>query len=138
MGAIQRAKTQNRAIALIPSLETMKQWPRIYALPAAPLKFKEHNLMTNNFLIFGPYIRNSNSNLLLMQNVDGELMLRDEYEKRNSIVRKTRTRCLWIYANTLKCLQDADPHPLKLMWGREKNESEKMITNPSASPETKI
>lgn len=117
MQSIDRAKKQNRAVALIPNAKVLKKWPRIYALPSAPLKFKEHDTMTENYLIFGPYIRNSNSNLLLMQNVDGELMLRDEYEKRNSIKRATRTRCLWIYANTLKCIQDADPVPLKLMWG---------------------
>lgn len=118
MEAIHRAKSQNRAIALTPNAKALKKWPRIYALPSAPLKFKEHDLMTDNYLIFGPYMRNSNSNLLLMQNVDGELMLRDDYEKINSIERDTRTRCLWIYANTLKCIQDADPSPLKLMWGK--------------------
>lgn len=119
MEAVTRAKKQGRAVGLVPSNETIRKWPKIYALPAAPLKFKEHESMTSNFLIFGPYTRNSNSNLLLMQNVDGELMLRDEYEKRNRIRRITRTRCLWIYANTLKCIQEADPVPLKLMWGSD-------------------
>lgn len=117
MDAVTRAKAQGRAVALTPSNKNVRKWPRIYALPAAPLKFKEQESMTSNFLIFGPYMRNSNSNLLLMQNVDGVLILRDEYEKRNNITRATRTRCLWIYANTLKCIQDADPIPLKLMWG---------------------
>lgn len=122
MEAINRAKSQNRAVALTPSAKVLKKWPRIYALPSAPLKFKEHDSMTENYLIFGPYMRNSNSNLVLMQNVDGELMLRDDYEKRNNTKRAFRTRCLWIYANTLKCIQDADPIPLKLMWGNSSAE----------------
>lgn len=75
--------------------------------------------MTNNFLIFGPYMRHSNSNLLLMQNVDGELLLRDEYEQRNNIKRSRRTRCLWIYANSLRCIHDAHPMPFKLSWNQE-------------------
>lgn len=78
--------------------------------------------MTENFLIFGPYSRSANSNLLLMQNHEGEIMLRDDYEKRFNITKETKTRCLWIYANTLKCIQDADSTPLKLMWGREEDE----------------
>lgn len=119
MQAIQRAKAGNRAVALTSTVKQAKRWPRIFALPQAPLKFKEHDSMTDNFLIFGPYMRHSNSNLLLMQNVDGELMLRDEYEKRNNINRTTRTRCLWIYANSLKCIHNADPRPLKLMWGKD-------------------
>lgn len=116
MNVIQRAKAQNRAIALTECSKKFSNWPKIYALPCAPLKFKDHDSMTDNFLIFGPYRRSFNSNLLLMQNIDGDLMLRDEYEKRNNIQRTKRTRCLWIYANTLQCLNNADPHPVKLMW----------------------
>jgi hypothetical protein len=119
MEAIQKAKICGRAVALSAATKNSKKWPKIFALPAAPLKFKEHDSMTDNFLIFGPYMRHSNSNLLLMQNIDGNLMLRDEYEKRNNIKRSTRTRCLWIYANTLKCIHDADPNPLKLVWGKD-------------------
>jgi hypothetical protein len=119
MQAIKRAKEINRAVGLSSaSGKSPRQWPKIYALPRAPLKFKDHDSMTDNFVIFGPYMRHNNSNLLLMQNVDGELMLRDEYEARNNIVRKQGTRCLWIYANGLKCIQEADPNPLKLMWGK--------------------
>lgn len=118
MEAIGRAKRQKRAIALVPKSEHLKKWPRIYALPAAPLKFKEQDSMTKDFLIFGPYMRSSNSNLLLMQNVDGELMLRDEYEKRTFVKRTLRTRCLWIYANTLKCINDVDPKPITLEWNK--------------------
>lgn len=139
MEAINRAKSQNRAVALVPTMKNIQKWPKIFALPAAPLKFKEHDSMTDNFLIFGPYTRNSNSNLLLMQNVDGKLMLRDEYERRNSVTRSKRTRCLWIYANTLKVLNDADPHPLKLMWGREgEKEKESNATETKQSPNLKI
>jgi hypothetical protein len=123
MEAIARAKSGNRAVALEAMSKNLRKWPRIFALPAAPLKFKEHDSMTENFLIFGPYMRHSNSNLLLMQNVDGELLLRDEYEKRNGIKRMTRTRCLWIYANTLKCIHDADPVPQKLTWPTKPTES---------------
>lgn len=119
MEAIQRAKKSGKAVGLLPTNRNCSKWPQIYALPSAPLKFKEHDSMTNNFLIFGPYERNSNSNLLLMQNVDGTLMLRDEYEKHNQIQRTARTRCLWIYANTLKCIQDADPNPMCLFWGKD-------------------
>lgn len=122
---INRAKTLNRAVALTTTTRYSKTWPRIYALPGPPLKFKDSETMTDNFLIFGPYLRNSNSNLLLMQNVDGELMLRDDYERRNNIKRLKRTRCLWIYANTLQCLQDADPHPVKLMFQRDYDDAMK-------------
>lgn len=117
MDVINRAKAKNRAVALTTNPQNLKRWPRIFALPGPPLKFKDHESMTENFLIFGPYLRNSNSNLLLMQNVDGDLMLRDEYEKRNNVQRTKRTRCLWIYANTLQCLHDADPYPVRLVWG---------------------
>lgn len=122
MEAIQQAKEKNRAVPMVANdcqdtnPQAAKRWPRIFALPTAPLKFKEHDSMTENFLIFGPYLRQSNSNLLLMQNVDGELILRDEYERTNNITRTTRTRCLWIYANTLKCIHDADPDPMRLFW----------------------
>lgn len=119
MKSITRAKAHGRAIALQPSSNLARKWPKIYALPSAPLKFKEHDTMTANFLIFGPYLRNSNSNLLLMQNIDGQLMLRDEYEKRNQIRRETRTRCLWIYANYLKCINDVDPRPMQLIWNQD-------------------
>lgn len=134
MQAIQRAKAGNRAVFLTASTKSVKRWPKIYALPSAPLKFKEHNSMTDNFLIFGPYMRHSNSNLLLMQNVDGELMLRDEYERRNNIKRVTRTRCLWIYANTLKCIHDADPNPLKLTWGKSGADFQGSFTGMNPAP----
>lgn len=114
MEAIQRAKRIKRAVPLQSSAANTKRWPKIFALPTAPFKFKEQETMTDDYLIFGPYLRQTNSNLLLMQNVDGELMLRDEYERRNAIKRTPRTRCLWIYANTLKCVHNADPNPVQL------------------------
>lgn len=108
MRTIEKAKAQKKTILLTPTAKTAKAWPKIYALPSAPLKFRDHEKMTDNFLIFGPYPRAANSNLLLMQNLDGVLLLRDEYERKNNIIRATRTRCLWIYANTLKCITQAD------------------------------
>lgn len=135
MEAVQRAKSSNRAVALQASSKYSKKWPKIFALSGAPLKFKEKDSMTENFLIFGPYMRQSNSNLLLMQNVDGELMLRDEYERRNFIKRTIRTRCLWIYANTLKCIHDADPNPLMLTWS--KNSVEFVISNNTSKTDDK-
>ncbi|CAO1339421.1 unnamed protein product [Diamesa serratosioi] len=108
MRTIERAKAQKKTILLTPTTKTAKEWPKIYALPSAPLKFRDHEKMTDNFLIFGPYPRAANSNLLLMQNLDGVLLLRDDYERKNNIKRVTRTRCLWIYANTLKCITQAD------------------------------
>lgn len=68
--------------------------------------------MTKNFLIVGPYLRSSNSNLMLMQNRDGKMYLRDEYEKFHNIVRNVKTRCIWIYADTLKCIQNAQIEPM--------------------------
>jgi len=122
MRAIERAKQSNSTVSLVPTMRGQRRWPKMYALSSAPLKFKEHESMTDNFLIFGPYLRNSNSNLLLMQNVNGQLMLRDEYEKKNNIERTTRTRCLWIYANTLKCINDVDPKTsINLTWTSKKN-----------------
>lgn len=135
MEAVQRAKMCNRAVSLQASSRYSKKWPKIFALPGAPLKFKEKDSMTENFLIFGPYMRQSNSNLLLMQNVDGELMLRDEYERRNFIKRTIRTRCLWIYANTLKCIHDADPCPLMLTWN--KNSTELGISSSTSKTDVK-
>jgi len=123
MEVIGRAKMLKRAVALVPGAKNSKSWPRIFALPGPPVRFKDQDSMTGNFLIFGPYLRQSNSNLLLMQNVDGELMLRDEYEKRSNILRTQRTRCLWIYANTLQCLNDADPYPVKLIWNAQSEEA---------------
>ena len=127
MDVIIRAKAQNRAIALTECSKKLSKWPKIYALPGAPLKFKDNESMTDNFLIFGPYRRSSNSNLLLMQNIDGDLMLRDEYEKRNNIQRSKRTRCLWIYANTLQCLNNADPYAVKLMWANNEKRNEVIV-----------
>lgn len=108
MRTIEKAKAQKKTILLTPTTKTANEWPKIYALPSAPLKFRDHDKMTDNFLIFGPYPRAANSNLLLMQNLDGVLLLRDDYERKNNIKRETRTRCLWIYANTLKCITQAD------------------------------
>lgn len=108
MRTIQKAKAQKKTILLTPTTKAANEWPKIYALPSAPLKFRDHEKMTDNFLIFGPYPRAANSNLLLMQNLDGILLLRDDYERKNNIKRETRTRCLWIYANTLKCITQAD------------------------------
>lgn len=120
MEAIKRAKLLNKAVPILLNSEShIKKWPRIYALPSAPLKFREQKTMTDNFLIFGPYLRHSNSNLLLMQNNQGQLMLRDEYERKYDIKNQTRTRCLWIYANSLKCVKDADPRPMKVIWNKD-------------------
>jgi hypothetical protein len=67
-----------------------KSWPLIFALPTAPLKFKEQDSMTDNFLIFGPYKRNDESNLLL---------LRSEKEGKKSKLqpneKQMKTRCIW-------------------------------------------
>jgi hypothetical protein len=129
MEAIARAKAGKKAVTLETAEVHLRKWPKIFALPAAPLKFKEHDSMTDNFLIFGPYMRHSNSNLLLMQNIDGRLLLRDEYEKRNRIKRAARTRCLWIYANTLKCIHDADPETYKIEWDKDPAKGVKQYWN---------
>lgn len=115
MDGIAKAKQKGQAFQISPNCTEMR-WPQIYALPTAPLKFKLHELesMSGNFLLFGPYLRNSNSGLLLMQNVEGKMYLRDDYERINNINRKQRTRCLWIYANTLKCIKDAYTDNIKL------------------------
>jgi hypothetical protein len=49
-----------------------------------------------------------------MQNADGKMYTRDYYEKMNGIKRPTRTRCLWIYANNLKCVSNALTAPVAL------------------------
>lgn len=72
--------------------------------------------MSMDNLIFGPFLRTSNANLTLMQNVDGQMMSREEYERRNNITREKRTRCLWIYAKTVKCFEEVDPIPMLLQW----------------------
>lgn len=119
--SITKARLQRKTVSLIPKAMEQRKWPKIFALPSAPLKFKEHETMTGDFLIFGPYLRSSVSNLLLMQNVDGKLMLRDEYEKKNNIKRSSRTRCLWIYANSLKCIQEVDKNPIFLDWEKRED-----------------
>jgi hypothetical protein len=100
------SREKQKAVQLLPTTNPDRNtWPRVYALPSAPLKFKDQHTMTNNFLIFGPYMRQHNSNLLLMQSDGTQKFLRDDYEKIHNIQRKVRTRCIWIYANTLKCIE---------------------------------
>lgn len=120
MEAIKRAKIKQQTIRILGPLNSAKDTPRIFALPRSPLNFKkgENLKMTENFLIFGPYLRNSNSNLLLMQNVDGKMFLRDDYEKRSNIQRESRTRCLWIYANSLKCVAETCIENIQPDWNR--------------------
>lgn len=76
--------------------------------------------MTNNYLIFGPYARSANSNLLLMQSDGDQKFLRDDYEKIHNIKRVTRTRCIWIYANTLKCITDSNVEMMYFHWDSQK------------------
>jgi hypothetical protein len=133
MNAISQARYKQRTIRILGPLNSAKDTPRIFAIPNAPLKFKkdEGQNMTGNFLLFGPYLRESNSNLLLMQNVDGKMILRDEYEQQNNIQRSSRTRCLWIYANSLKCVTDTQIDTVQPTWlkkgirnGNEENSSD--------------
>lgn len=121
MDAINKAKAINRAVRILGPLNSAKDSPKIFALSKAPLNFKkvEKQSMTDNFLLFGPYLRNSYSNLLLMQNVNGQMLLRDEFEKKNNIKRASRTRCLWIYADSLKCVADTQIESLQPAWNRE-------------------
>jgi len=123
MKAISQARYNQRTIRILGPINSAKDTPRIFALPNAPLKFKKeegHN-MTGNFLLFGPYLRESNSNLLLMQNVDGKMILRDDYEQQNNIQRKSRTRCLWIYANSLKCVTESQIESIQPAWLKKCN-----------------
>ncbi|KAL7025919.1 hypothetical protein ACKWTF_013701 [Chironomus riparius] len=123
MNAISKARFNQRTIRILGPLNSAKDTPRIFALPTAPLKFKKeegHN-MTGNFLLFGPYLRESNSNLLLMQNVDGRMILRDDYEQLKNIQRNSRTRCLWIYANSLKCVTDSQIESIQPTWQKKCN-----------------
>lgn len=101
MNTILRAREKNKTVLLSPNGVSNHPLPKIYALPSAPVSFSTEYTMTNNFLIFGPYPRDAQPDLLLMQNVDGTLMLRDEYEKLKKIKRSVRTRCLWIFSDTL-------------------------------------
>ena len=123
MNAISKARFNQRTIRILGPLNSAKDTPRIFALPTAPLKFKkeEGQNMTGNFLLFGPYLRESNSNLLLMQNVDGRMILRDDYEQLNNIQRNSRTRCLWIYANSLKCVTDSQIESIQPTWLKKCN-----------------
>lgn len=122
INAISQAKFMQKTIRILGPLNNAKDTPRIFALPYAPLKFKkeEGRNMTGHFLLFGPYLRESNSNLLLMQNVDGLMVLRDDYEQQNNIKRSSRTRCLWIYANSLKCVTDSQIASIQPTWLRRK------------------
>lgn len=43
-----------------------------------------------------------------MQSDGEQKFLRDDYEKIHNIQRKVKTRCIWIYANTLKCITDSN------------------------------
>lgn len=104
MEAVEKARVRQKTIQLI---SAPQKTPNIYAVPGAPLKFKDSQQMTKNFLIVGPYLRSSNSNLMLMQNYEGKMYLRDEFEKHHRIERRIKTRCIWIYADTLKCIQNA-------------------------------
>lgn len=120
MRAIKKAKEIQKAVQLISGSCAQTSWPRIYALPSAPLKFKDQQTMTSNFLIFGPYLRNVNSNLLLMQSDNEQKFLRDDYEKIHNIKRQVRTRCIWIYANTLKCITENNVEFMYFSWDPQK------------------
>lgn len=124
IGAIQKARQTKRTIQLIPN--EMKE-PFIYAVPNPPLKFKDQLLMTKNFLIVGPYLRTSNSNLSLMQYHNGRMLLRDDYQKKLCIQRKIKTRCIWIYADALKCIQNVKTESMYFSW-----KVRGMINNPIA------
>jgi hypothetical protein len=137
MCAIYKAKARQQTIRILGPLNSAKDTPRIFALPSAPLKFKkeENDNMTENFLLFGPYLRDSNSNLLLMQNIGGKMVLRDVFEQRNNIQRASKTRCLWIYANTLKCVTDSTIESIQPSWNkRSKNEDEKAKVSSEEQP----
>lgn len=114
MDAIKKAKKKQRAVALIPQVDNLKKWPKMLALHAAPLNFNEQEEMSGNFLIFGPFVRSATSQVQLMMNFEGELLLRDEFEKEHNVVRDQRTKCLWIYANNLKCVNNVEPEPIYL------------------------
>lgn len=118
MTAIYKAKARQQTVRILGPVNSAKDTPRIFALPRAPLKFKkeEENSMTGNFLLFGPYLRESNSNLLLMQNVAGKMILKDIFDQQNNIERASKTRCLWIYANTLKCVTDSAIESIQPAW----------------------
>lgn len=109
--AIREAKDSKKAVGVS---AVNKSWPKIYALPSAPLQFKEKESMTDNFLIFGPYLRHAESNLLLLRS--------ESKNKSTEQSRNERTRCLWIYANSLKIIQDARPEPMLLAWGKDPTE----------------
>ncbi|XP_070493964.1 uncharacterized protein ocm [Chironomus tepperi] len=137
MSAISQARSKQRTIRILGPLNSAKDTPRIFALPNAPLKFKkeEGQNMTGNFLLFGPYLRDSNSNLLLMQKVDGRMILRDDYEQQNNIKRSSRTRCLWIYANSLKCVTDSQIESIQPSWLKKGDRTNQGTENNENSPD---
>jgi hypothetical protein len=108
MKAIEDARNSNKTVSVIVN---NRIWPEIYALPAAPLKFREQETMTENFLIFGPYLRDAESNLLLLRN--------DDKFTKKKIPKANKTRCLWIYCDNLKSIQNANPKKMLLTWGRD-------------------
>lgn len=120
MKGIVKAKERQKAVQLVGMGSVKNTWPRIYALPKAPLKFKDKDKMTGNFLIFGPYLRTSNSNLLLMQSDGDRVYLRDDYEKIHNIKHKVRTRCIWIYANKLNCITESVGEKMYFAWHEQK------------------
>lgn len=118
MQAVEKSRATQKTIQLI---SMPQQKPFIFAVPIAPLKFKDQQNMTKNFVIVGPYLRTSNSNLMLMQNFNGKMYLRDEYEKFHKIERDVKTRCIWIYADTLKCIQNVQIEPMYFSWKKTDN-----------------
>lgn len=109
MKSIESAKMSNKTIQV---MATDKSWPRIYALPSAPLNFKEQHLMTENFIIFGPYPRDNESNLLLLRNEESQ-------KKKNRQTTPFKTRCLWIYCDSLKLIEENIPGQMMVAWGRD-------------------
>lgn len=50
-----------------------------------------------NQIFFGPYRTNENINIVLYQQLDGELLLREEYERRLNIKRTSYTEGCWLF-----------------------------------------
>ncbi len=72
------------------------QRPRIFALPEHPFTKEEEG----HFLVIGPYDNQDDEDLILMQQSEGVLITREDFEKKYNLQRTERTTASWIYSNT--------------------------------------
>lgn len=93
---IAKAKKEGRIVKLTPANCAQFQRPRIYALPEHPF----NKQLDGNYLVVGPYENKESEDLILMQQSEGQLITREEFQKKFDLHRSNKTTASWIFSNT--------------------------------------